>query len=169
MAILKRQDMSQDEWQQRLRQLAPPQGEPAWMIVETHLDCQLVRFDPSHISEHSYRGRIFCCSGEWKWRLLPDVGYRCVFLGESDWSQLAQDDSAQLARLIAAERAIALWGEYNEKHRVWLEQKIPRHFEHPVDVPGKKKSRVVLVVEEWQSPGNGQVQFVRYRQLKNQV
>lgn len=166
MAMLKRQDLRQDEWLQQLRQLAP-QGD-AWLLDETHLDCRLIRYAPAQASEYSYRGRVFCESGEWKWRLLPSGLYRCVFLGESDWSRLSEDGSARLSDLHVARRSLMLWGEYEPGRQVWLEQKIARHFDYPVSASPKPRSRVLLTVEEWQHGASGQVQFVRYCSLSNQ-
>ena len=167
MTILKHQDLTAGEWLQALRRLTLPQGEPAWMLVESHLECRLEKFAADRLDEYCYRGRIFCASGEWKWRRLPGAVYRCVFLGDTDWSQLAHDDSARLNGLASGPRDILLWGEYHRDSQVWLEQKIARHFQYPVDGTPHDHDRVVINVEEWQD--HQQVQFVRYRELKNHV
>lgn len=167
MATLKHQDLTAGEWQEKLRGLALPPGEDAWMLVENHLECRLERFQADRMVDSCYRGRIFSTSGEWKWRLLPGAVYRCVFLGASDWIGLDHDDSAMLDGLQQSTRDILLWGEYDSERQVWLEQKVARHFQYPVSGQPQERGRVVISIEEWQAPA--QVQFVRYREIKNHV
>ncbi len=164
MTILKREDLTQEKWLEKLHQLNFSAEESAWMIVEKPWECYLDYFSPTLITAESYRGRIFSTSGEWKWRFLPGIGYRCVFLGETDWSLLSQDDSNQLISLESKRKEIVLWGEYHKKEEIWIESKIPRRLKYPVSNPDRR-SRVVLAVEEWQN-SDGKTTFVRYREIK---
>ena len=166
MPILKSQDMDRAAWHGKLQAISAPQ--PAWMIIETPEECRLAEFSACDIPPASYRGRIFSPAGEWKWRLLPHGIYRCVFLGEDDWSGLDGENCGptMLANLEAVSGQVVLWGEIRAGQEVWIEKGVPHRFAYPLPekIPGEE-GRVGLEIEYWRDCDSWEIHFSRYRRI----
>ncbi|RME02806.1 MAG: hypothetical protein D6805_08810 [Planctomycetota bacterium] len=174
MAVLKAEDLSLENWRAKLQQLAPPSG--AWMVLTSPSELCFDFFQKERISDDHSWGRVFCPSGEWRWRKLPDGVFRTVFLGEEDWSLLDADHSSHLVGLTTQQKAHILWGERNSLTSsegesagkqdlslagAWLESILPRPIFYPLETPAK---RVKLVLEAWCNQAH-EVQFLRYHSL----
>lgn len=112
----------------------------------------------------SEQGRVFCDTGELKWRRVGEL-YRVVYLGAEPRVQGLDDHSRHLEGLRTEREALLLWGVRTDLEHEWIEQQVPQRFRYPIKGGSEPRGRVAIVVERWVEQ-SGLPRFSRYCGIK---
>ncbi len=182
-SILKAADLAPDAFVGLIRALSPPpeeqlrlwaEGPDGWCLsywkgLDGNVDwCGAgrasVNFTGQQALERSNAGRLFCPSGELRWRQLaqPRGPVRTVYLGSKDWVGVGLASRQELNGLTASTARVVLWGlQSDNTPNEWVELRIPHRFTYPV---GKGRG-VRAVVEAWVDEV-GEPHFIRLCDLE---
>lgn len=108
------------------------------------------------------RGRLFSVKSELRWKMIGEEKFQTQFLCEGEFPPDHPFEITEEEWQVSEDKPILLWGERKEGRPYWVEVRVPRALEYPLEEPGQQ---AVIITVDYLGP-RWAVQFTRFKEVK---